>query len=144
MKLLHSNLWWSEGVELLKKCFTYLKRLDLYRKMIRNIDDIWDSGRKVFVIWEEAQEILNFLPADEIRWSELTDKVAEASRDMLENDLNTIFSRFWVGLYGEGREDPIIVIQCTPEFTPPCLQHYNMSLPIPAHCFMVGHTFLVP
>ena len=30
MKLLHSNLWRSEGVDLLKKSFTYLEGLDLY------------------------------------------------------------------------------------------------------------------
>lgn len=40
MELLHSNIWWSEGVELLKNGFTYAKGLELYRKGIHCVDDI--------------------------------------------------------------------------------------------------------
>ena len=40
IELVHSNLWWSEGVDLLKKGFTYLEGLEWYRKNIRNVDDI--------------------------------------------------------------------------------------------------------
>ena len=49
MKSLHSNIWWSEGVDLLKKGYTYLEELELYREGIRNVDDIWNIGRKDFV-----------------------------------------------------------------------------------------------
>ena len=46
MELLHSNIWWSDGVELLKKGFSYSRGLELYRKGIRKVDDVWDSGKK--------------------------------------------------------------------------------------------------
>jgi hypothetical protein len=32
MELLHSNIWWSDGVELLKKRFSYSRGLELYPK----------------------------------------------------------------------------------------------------------------
>jgi hypothetical protein len=35
MELFHSNIWWSDGVELLKNGFTYPRGLELYRKGIR-------------------------------------------------------------------------------------------------------------
>lgn len=41
MELLHSNLWWSDGVDLLKKGFTYLEGLEWHRKGIQIVDDIW-------------------------------------------------------------------------------------------------------
>ena len=50
MKLLHSYILWSKGVDLRKKYFTYLEGLDLYRKWVQNVDDIWNNGRKDFVI----------------------------------------------------------------------------------------------
>ena len=59
-------------------------------------------------------------------------------RAILDDDLNTTYAGTWVGLYGEGREDPIFVVQCTSEFTPLCLQYLNVSLPIPAPYFTVG------
>ena len=48
MKLLHFNLYWTEGVDLLKKYFINLEGLDLYWKEIRNVDNIWDRGKKNF------------------------------------------------------------------------------------------------
>lgn len=43
IELLHSNIWWSDRVELLAKGFAYAKGLHLYRKGIPYVEDIWDS-----------------------------------------------------------------------------------------------------
>lgn len=40
MELVHSNIWWSDGVELFNKGFTYSKGLNLYHKGIQCVDDI--------------------------------------------------------------------------------------------------------
>jgi hypothetical protein len=52
IELLHSNIWRSDGVELLDKGFAYPKGLHLYRKGIRCVDDIWDSTQLNFLSWE--------------------------------------------------------------------------------------------
>ena len=43
MELLHSNIWCSEGVDLLNKGIDYDKCLHFYRKRIQCVDDVWDS-----------------------------------------------------------------------------------------------------
>ena len=55
MKLLNSNIWWTEGVELLKHGFAHDKGLHLYRKWIRNVDDILDNANRNFFMWERAK-----------------------------------------------------------------------------------------
>ena len=62
MELLHSNIWWSDGMELLKEGFSYSRGLELYRKGIRRIDDVWNSNRKDFLTWEVAQHKFNLTP----------------------------------------------------------------------------------
>ena len=52
-KLLNFNIWWTEGVELLKHGLSYDKGLQLYRKCIRNVDDIWDNEHRNFLTWKE-------------------------------------------------------------------------------------------
>lgn len=47
MEVLNSNIWWSEGVELLTKGFEYHKGINLYQKGIICVDDIWDSYNKI-------------------------------------------------------------------------------------------------
>ena len=49
MKFLHSNIWWSDGVELLEEGFSYAKGYELYCKGIRKVDDVWDSEHKEFL-----------------------------------------------------------------------------------------------
>ena len=75
MELLHSNIWWSDGVELLKKGFTYTKGLELYRKGIRSMDDVWDNGKKKFLTWVEAQEKFQLKPTDERDWEGIKSKL---------------------------------------------------------------------
>ena len=55
MELLHSNIWWSEGVELLEKgILEYARGLHLYCEGIRCIDDVWDSSEQEFLSWKRA------------------------------------------------------------------------------------------
>ena len=46
-------------MELVKKEFFYSRGLELYRKGIKRIDDVWDSNRKDFLTWEVAQHKFN-------------------------------------------------------------------------------------
>jgi len=58
MKLLHSNIWWSNKVEFLNKIFIYSKGLNLYRKGILCVDNIWDNEQQNVMTWDRAQENL--------------------------------------------------------------------------------------
>ena len=40
MKLLYSNIWWSDGVRLINNEFTYDQGIELYRKDIQYVDDV--------------------------------------------------------------------------------------------------------
>ena len=40
MELLHSNIWWSDGVALINDGFTYDQELELYRKSIQIVEDV--------------------------------------------------------------------------------------------------------
>ena len=40
MELLHSNIWWSDGVALINDGFTYDQGLELYRKGIQVVEDV--------------------------------------------------------------------------------------------------------
>ena len=64
MELLHSNIWWSDWVELINKGFTYAKGLNFYRKCIQCVDDIWDSGRQDFLTWAQMQEKLQLISTE--------------------------------------------------------------------------------
>jgi len=138
MELLHSNKWWSDGVELLKKGFSYSRGLELYHKGIRMVDDVWDSGKKEFLSWEEAQSKFNLAPTEAREWGEITNKLAEEWRGKLEEDSDITYPGKWLGLYEEGKEDPAFVVRCVSEFTPPCFQLHNLTLPIPTKCYTVG------
>ena len=66
MELLHANIWWSEGLDLLNQGFTYSKGLTLYHKGIQCVDDVWDQAM-------------------------LINKLAEKWRPMLEKDSDTTY-----------------------------------------------------
>lgn len=48
MELLHSNIWWSDGIKLINNGFTYAKGLDFYCKGVKCVDDVWDSEQRNF------------------------------------------------------------------------------------------------
>lgn len=64
MGLLHSNIWWSDRVELIGNGFTYSKSLELYRKGIHCVDDVWDSEQQNFLTWDRAKEEFNLTDGD--------------------------------------------------------------------------------
>ena len=91
MELLHSNIWWSEGVELLNKGFDCHKGLTLHRKGVGCVDDIWDSNNHNFYTWEDAQAKYRLGNSEKDDWAELTNKVGEQWRNLLEDDEDTAY-----------------------------------------------------
>lgn len=43
MELLHSNIWWHIGLELIGNNFSYGRAHELYYKGIQCTNDIWNS-----------------------------------------------------------------------------------------------------
>lgn len=64
MELLHSNIWWSDGVELIGNGFTYSKGLELYCKGIHCVNDVWDSEQQIFLTWDRTKEEFNLTDGD--------------------------------------------------------------------------------
>ena len=139
MELLHANIWWSEGLDIINHGFTYFKDLTLYRKGIQRVDDVWDSECRDFLT--KAQEKFKLAPADLGDWIMLINKLAEEWRPVLENNSDTTYGGQWVGFfYVVGKEDPIFVLKCTRDFMPQCLQFQHLVMPLTAQCFTVGTT----
>ena len=138
MELLHSNIWCSDGVQLINNGFTYARRLDLFRKKIRCVDDVWDSEQRVFLSWNSAQRKFNLTLVEEDDWTIITGKLSEKWRHRLEEDSNTAYQGQWVGFCTEGEGDPALVIHCTNEFAPTYMQLHHLSLQIPVQCYTVG------
>ena len=103
-ELFHSNIWWSDGVELLKDVFSYSRGLELYRKGIRRIDNVWDSNCKDFLTWEVAQHKFNLTAGESQELGEITNKLSEKWRRKLEEDSDITYPGMWLGLYVEGQE----------------------------------------
>jgi hypothetical protein len=99
---------------------------------------VWDSNKKDLYSWEEAQGKFNLTPTDARDWGGIINKLAEDWRGKLEEDSDSTYAGMWLGLYEEGKEDPVFVVRCVSEFTPSCFQPYNITLFIPAKCFTVG------
>ena len=91
MELLHSNIWWSDGVELINNGFEYARGLELYRKGIKCVDDTWDSEQRNFITWEEAKNKFGLTITDEGDWVMLTDKIGSKWRTLLEDDKDETF-----------------------------------------------------
>ena len=138
MELLHSNLWWSEGVDLLKNGFTYTQWINLYRKCIKCVDDIWNSGEQDFLITEQARKKFQLTPTEEGEWDMVVNKVSDKWRDLLESDADTTHPGHWLGFYATGKDEPAFVFQCVNTFALLCCQWHNITLPFPVQCFTVG------
>lgn len=137
MELLHSNIWWSEGVEL-NKGFTYDKGFHLFRQGIRVVDDISDSNMHNTISWEDAQKKFKLRPTEEGDWKELMDKVNWQWSHLLQVDLDESLPGQWLGFYVDGEENPAIVFQCDTSFTPQCMHWHNATLPFSVQCYTVG------
>ena len=91
-ELHNSNLWWSEGVEMLKKGFTYDKGLQLYRRGLRCVDDIWDTTEQNFLSWEEAKRKFKLTNVEATDWEVLTNTIAGQWRPLLETEKDTAYA----------------------------------------------------
>ena len=138
MELLHSNIWWSDGIELINNGIEYAKGLELYRKGIRCVDDMWDSEQRDFITWEVAKNKFGLTTTDMGDWNMHTDKIGGKWRDLLEKDEDATYQGHWLGFYVEGEEDPALVLRCEEEYKPACMQLQNLVMPPPVQCFTVG------
>lgn len=64
VELLHSNIWWSDGLEFVNNGFSYVRGLELYRKGIRCVEDNWDKEYMSFHSWDDAQIKFDLTEAD--------------------------------------------------------------------------------
>ena len=48
-ELLHSNIWWTEGLQLIDNRFSYEQGRQVYRKGIQRVEDIWDDTQQNFL-----------------------------------------------------------------------------------------------
>ena len=138
VELLHSNIWWGEGVEFFQKGFTNTKGLRLYEQGIRCVGDIWDENERDFFTWEQTQGKFKLIVGEREDWTELTNKISEQWRHLLESDDGPALPGQWLGLYERGEEDPTVVFRCDKDFTPECIQWYSVTLPFPIQCYTVG------
>lgn len=138
MELLHSNIWWSEGVDLLNKGIDYAKCMHLYRKGIRCVDDVWDSTQHEFLSWESAQGKFKLMNGEQADWEEVTGEISRYWRRLLNSNDDTTYPGQWVGFYVNMDEDPAIVIRCGEDFAPECFQRKTLTLPLPVQCYTVG------
>ena len=138
MELLHSNIWWSECVELLEKGIDYDRGLHLYRKGIWCVDDVWDSSEHEFLTWEKAQRKFKLIDLERGDWEEVTDEISRYWHHLLVTEEDNTYVGQWVGFYVGTKEDPALVIRCGEEFTPECLQRKTLNLPLLVQCYTVG------
>jgi hypothetical protein len=81
MELFHSNIWWSDGVELIDKGFTFEKGRTLYRKGI-----LGQRLNKGISLLGRELEKFNLTQMEIGDWIELTGKIVEQWRHKLEDD----------------------------------------------------------
>ena len=75
---------------------------------------------------------------DQADWVELTNKIFEQWRNLLEEDEDTAYPAQWLGYYEKDEEDPVHVFQCKEGFTPECLQWHYATFPFPVQCYTMG------
>lgn len=138
MELLHSKIWWSQGLELINKDFTYSKTLHIHRKGIQCVHYVWDSEHPNFLTWDKVQEKFKLMSNEAKEWARLTNKFFGRWWHLLDVDSDATHPGDWIGLYKVGEEDPVLVLQCVTSFTPPCIQLRHLFMPLPVQCFIVG------
>ena len=138
MELLHFNIWWSVGVAFINNGFTYDQGLELYRKGIQYVDDMWNNVQRNFQTWENAQSKFNLTQTEFGEWTLITNTFFDKWRHLLDEDTDTTHPGQWIGLYVGEEEDPAFVVQCTNEFVLLQWQLQRVTLHLPAQCFTVG------
>lgn len=61
--LLHSNVWWADGLELINNILTYARAHELYCNIIQCVNNIWDTQHRSFLTWDGAQIKFNLTTA---------------------------------------------------------------------------------
>ena len=107
MKLLHSNIWWSEGVELLEKGIDCARGLHLYRQGIRCVDDVWDSSEQEFLTWEKAQRKFKLTDLERGNWEEVVHEISRYWRHLLVTE-KTLYTPVngWDSMWGPRKTRP--------------------------------------
>ena len=85
-ELLHSNIWWSEGLKLISKGFDHDRGRQLYRHGVPRVEDIWDDSHQNFLTWEQAQSKFHLPSMENEEWLEVIDKVSGQWRQLLESE----------------------------------------------------------
>lgn len=96
IELLHSNIRWYEGIELINNGFSNARARKLYRKGIKCVDDIWENDD----------------------WISLTSKIINKWTHLLEKDPKTTCIGQWIGFFCNGAKGLAFVLQCSNDFIP--------------------------
>lgn len=124
--LLHLNIWWLEGLQLINNGFTYEQGRLLYCKGIQRVEDIWDDNQQDFLTWEQIQRKFDLTSTNEWDWVEVVDKLSGQWRYILETKKYPAYLEQWVGFYKEEETDPAFVLRCTTDYTLVCSLRYNI------------------
>jgi hypothetical protein len=90
--LLHSNIWWFQGVKLNENRFSLARAHELYLEGIYCVKDIWDSDNRTFHSWDEAQTKIHLTHTYDEDWATLTSKMNDQWRHFLEDDPTLTYS----------------------------------------------------
>lgn len=64
--------------------------------------------------------------------------------NLLEDDTNITHPCQWVGLYKDGEEDPMFILQSTGDISPSCMHHRNLTLALSGQMLHNGYPLLLP
>jgi hypothetical protein len=138
LELLHFNLWWSEGLELINKDFDQDRGCQLFRQGVWRVEDIWDGAQQNFLTWEQTQSKFHLSSMEEGEWLEVIDNVSGQWRQLLETEEDPAYPGQWVDFYKDEKSDPAFILRCATVYTPILLQRYNIFHPLPVQCFTIG------
>ena len=63
-------------MDLLKNDFTHIQRINLYKKCIKCVNDIWNSGEQDFLTKEQTRKKFKLTHPEEREWEELTNMIS--------------------------------------------------------------------
>lgn len=116
--LLHSNIWWFQGVKLNENRFSLARAHELYLEGIYCVEDIWDSDNRTFHSWDEAQTKIHLTHTYDEDWATLTSKMNDQWRHFLEDDPDITHPNEWFGIYIDIFTNSKLVLQSSFEYTP--------------------------